>query len=255
MNKILLAILFILMILVGGKRGLKAFISLIMNFIILIITFYFIALGMNPIVVALLGCSLTSIVILFFVNGKNTKTVASLKSILIVLTILAVSIFIMTKLSRISGFGYESLEEINMYSYEVSLDFTEVSIALILIGLIGATIDSSIAISSALYEVYLNNKHLSKKELFLSGLTIGKDILGTTTNTLLFAFLGEFMTLLIWFKSGGYSFSDIMNAKTFCAEFIKIMFSGIGCILVIPITSFITVYDIKEKRIEYDPKH
>lgn len=246
MNKLLLLILLILMILVGGKRGLKLFISLCINFLILIITFYFIALGISPVVISLLGCLIISYVVLYFVNGKNIKTEISLKSIVIVLLILALLIFIMTNLSRIAGFGYESYEEINMFSYDVKLDFTSITISLILIGLIGATIDSSIAISSALYEVYENNRELSRKELFLSGLTIGRDILATTTNTLLFAFLGEFMTLLIWFKQGSYSVGEIFNAKSFAAEFVKIMFSAIGCILVIPITAFMMASRLKK---------
>ena len=154
----------------------------------------------------------------------------------------------MTKLSRISGFGYESYEEINMFSYNVGIDFSGIAISIILISLIGATTDSSIAISSALYEVYENNKYLSKKELFLSGIRIGKDILCTTTNTLLFAFLSEFMTLVIWFSKGGYSFLDIINNKTFAQEFIRILFSAIGCVLVIPITSYITTKSIVKLR-------
>ena len=107
-------------------------------------------------------------------------------------------------------------------------------------------VDSSIAISSALYEVYVNNKNLSKKELFFSGMNIGKDILCTTTNTLMFAFLGDFMTLLIWFYKGNYSFLDIINAKTFVSEIIRILFSAIGCIIVIPVTAYITASSLKK---------
>jgi len=249
MNSILTLLMFILLVWIGGKRGLKLFISLIINFIILMIAFYFIALGFNPIVISLIGCLIITYIILYFVNGENIKTKASLMSVIIVLLILVVSIFIVATITKISGFGYESYEEINMFSYDVDLDFTDVSIALILIGLIGATVDTSVAISSALYEVYQNNKTLSKRELFLSGITIGKDILGTTTNTLLFAFLGEFLTLLIWFKDVNYSLLDIINNKTFCAEFIKILFSGMGCILVIPITSLIVSNKITKKKI------
>lgn len=249
MNSILTLLMFILLVWIGGKRGLKLFISLVINFIILMLAFYFIALGFNPIVISLMGCLIITYIILYFVNGENIKTKASLISVIIVLLILAVSIFIVTTLTKISGFGYESYEEINMFSYDVDLDFTDVSIALILIGLIGATVDTSVAISSALYEVHQNNKSLSKKELFLSGITIGKDILGTTTNTLLFAFLGEFLTLLIWFKDVNYSLLDIINNKTFCAEFIKILFSGMGCILVIPITAIIVSNKIAKKKI------
>lgn len=249
MNSILTLLMFILLVWIGGKRGLKLFISLVINFIILMLTFYFIALGFNPIVISLIGCLIITYIILYFVNGENIKTKASLISVIIVLLILVISIFIVTTLTKISGFGYESYEEINMFSYDVDLNFTDVSIALILIGLIGATVDTSVAISSALYEVHQNNKNLSKKELFLSGITIGKDILGTTTNTLLFAFLGEFLTLLIWFKDVNYSLLDIINNKTFCAEFIKILFSGMGCILVIPITAIIVSNKITKKKI------
>lgn len=244
MNKILLIILLFLMIYIDKKRGIKLFISLVINFFVLVVIFYFISLGINPIVLSLLGCLLISYIILYFVNGKNIKTKASLKSIFIVLIILAILIFIMTNISRIAGFGYESYEEINMYSYDVKIDFTEIAISLVLISLIGATTDSSVAISSALYEVYDNNKHLGKKELYKSGLNIGKDILCTTTNTLLFAFLSEFLTLMIWFYKGDYSFLEIVNAKVFASEVIRILFSAIGCVIIIPVTSYITTLDI-----------
>ena len=246
MNIILIILLFLLMIYIDIKRGIKLFLSIIFNFIILMIIFYLIALGLNPIICSLIGCFIISYIILYYVNEKNIKTESSLKSVIIVLIILSFLIFFVTKISRIAGFGYESYEEINMFSYDVKIDFTNIAISMILISLIGATVDSSIAISSALYEVYDNNKNLSKKELFLSGMNIGRDILCTTNNTLMFAFLGEFMTLLIWFYKGDYSFLEIVNAKTFVSEMIKILFSAVGCIIVIPITAYITTETLKK---------
>ena len=246
MNIILIILLFLLMIYIDIKRGIKLFLSIIFNFIILMIIFYLIALGLNPIICSLIGCFIISYIILYYVNEKNIKTESSLKSVIIVLIILSFLIFFVTKISRIAGFGYESYEEINMFSYDVKIDFTNIAISMILISLIGATVDSSIAISSALYEVYDNNKTLSKKELFLSGMNIGRDILCTTNNTLMFAFLGEFMTLLIWFYKGDYSFLEIVNAKTFVSEMIKILFSALGCIIVIPITAYITTETLKK---------
>ena len=246
MNIILIILLFLLMIYIDIKRGIKLFLSIIFNFIILMIIFYLIALGLNPIICSLIGCFIISYIILYYVNERNIKTESSLKSVIIVLIILSFLIFFVTKISRIAGFGYESYEEINMFSYDVKIDFTNIAISMILISLIGATVDSSIAISSALYEVYDNNKNLSKKELFLSGMNIGRDILCTTNNTLMFAFLGEFMTLLIWFYKGDYSFLEIVNAKTFVSEMIKILFSALGCIIVIPITAYITTETLKK---------
>ena len=246
MNIILIILLFLLMIYIDIKRGIKLFLSILFNFIILMIIFYLIAVGLNPIICSLIGCFIISYIILYYVNERNIKTESSLKSVIIVLIILSFLIFFVTKISRIAGFGYESYEEINMFSYDVKIDFTNIAISMILISLIGATIDSSIAISSALYEVYDNNKNLSKKDLFLSGMNIGKDILCTTNNTLMFAFLGEFMTLLIWFYKGDYSFLEIVNAKTFVSEMIKILFSAVGCIIVIPITAYITTETLKK---------
>ena len=248
MNIILIILLFLLMIYIDIKRGIKLFLSILFNFIILMIIFYLIAIGLNPIICSLIGCFIISYIILYYVNERNIKTESSLKSVIIVLIILSFLIFFVTKISRIAGFGYESYEEINMFSYDVKLDFTNIAISMILISLIGATVDSSIAISSALYEVYDNNKNLSKKDLFLSGMNIGKDILCTTNNTLMFAFLGEFMTLLIWFYKGDYSFLEIVNAKTFVSEIIKILFSAVGCIIVIPITAYITTESLKKDR-------
>ena len=246
MNIILIILLFLLMIYIDIKRGIKLFLSILFNFIILMIIFYLIAIGLNPIICSLIGCFIISYIILYYVNERNVKTESILKSVIIVLIILSFLIFFVTKISRIAGFGYESYEEINMFSYDVKIDFTNIAISMILISLIGATVDSSIAISSALYEVYDNNKNLSKKDLFLSGMNIGKDILCTTNNTLMFAFLGEFMTLLIWFYKGDYSFLEIVNAKTFVSEMIKILFSAVGCIIVIPITAYITTETLKK---------
>ena len=246
MNIILIILLFLLMIYIDIKRGIKLFLSILFNFIILMIIFYLIAVGLNPIICSLIGCFIISYIILYYVNERNVKTESSLKSVIIVLIILSFLILFVTKISRIAGFGYESYEEINMFSYDVKIDFTNIAISMILISLIGATVDSSIAISSALYEVYDNNKNLSKKDLFLSGMNIGKDILCTTNNTLMFAFLGEFMTLLIWFYKGDYSFLEIVNAKTFVSEMIKILFSAVGCIIVIPITAYITTETLKK---------
>lgn len=248
MNLVLLIILFLLMIYVSGKHGIKLFLSIVSNFIILIVSFYLIVLGINSIVISLLACYIISRIVLYKVNGNNIKTKSSMKSILCVLVLLTILIFIIVNASRIAGFSYEEIEDISMYSYDIGINYTNISISLIIIGLIGATIDSSMAISSALYEIKENNKQLTQKELYKSGINIGKDILGTTMSTLMFAFIGEFMTLFIWFKKYNYTLGDIINSKIFVAELIKILFSAIGCVLVIIITSYITSKELVKEH-------
>lgn len=247
MNSILLIILFLLMIIIGGKRGLKSFTSLMLNFIVLMLAFILISIGINPLIVTIALSLITSLIILYYVNGKNIKTNSSFISIMLVYIILILGILFITKATRIGGFGIEELDEIYMYSYNISINMNNIAASLILIGLIGAITDTSVAISSALYEIKRNNENLNRNELFKSGITIGKDILGTTVNTLLFAFLGEFMTLLIWFQSLDYSITETINSKVFAGEFIKILFSNLGCILIIPITAYVISYNLTKR--------
>ena len=247
MNSLLLLVLLLLMIIIGGKRGLKSFVTLIINFILLILTFYLIAIGLNPLIVSVLSSILISYIILFGSNGNNIKTRSAFKSVLIVYIILILLICMIVNIAKLGGFSYEQIEEISMFSHNINLNMNSIMIALILLGLIGAITDTSIAISSSLYEVDKNND-LSRKELYKSGLRVGKDILGTTVNTLVFAFIGEFLTLIIWFRSLSYTLGETINSKVFAGELVKMLFSNIGCVLIIPITSYITSYYLYKNK-------
>src|SRR5699024_12208144 len=88
-------------------------------------------------------------------------------------------------------------------------------------------------------EIFNHRPTISRKSLFTSGLTIGKDILGSNTNILFFAFIGGYMALLIWFKDLSYSFGQVVNSKIFASEMIIICTAGIGIALIIPIASSI----------------
>ncbi|URZ17362.1 YibE/F family protein [Clostridium felsineum] len=236
---LLLIILFILMLLVGGKRGLKSFFTLILNFLIMIILLILIGAKFDPLNVTIIGCIIITLTTLFFINSINLKTVSSLISVIIVVIGTLILTYYLSNRSQIQGFGKEQAESLGYLSTYVQLNFSKIVSCQILLGLLGAIIDVSISISSSLQELYSNNPSHTKNELFKSGINIGKDILGTMTNTLLFAYIGGFMTLSIYFGEIHYSFYDIINTKVFCSEVFQSFCSGIGIILIIPVTSFI----------------
>jgi uncharacterized membrane protein len=89
-------------------------------------------------------------------------------------------------------------------------------------------------------EVFSSNNSIDRYELIKSGINIGRDILGTMTNTLLFAYVSGFMTILLWFKITNYPFGDLINSKLFCPEIFQILCSGIGIVLIIPVTAIVT---------------
>ena len=109
-------------------------------------------------------------------------------------------------------------------------------------------IDVAISISSPLYEIHKQHLAISKKDLFSIGMKIGKDILGTSANTLFFAFFGGYMALLIMYKDHSYSLGEIANSKIFSAEIITILCAGIGVALIIPITSFFAAHFLTKQK-------
>lgn len=119
-------------------------------------------------------------------------------------------------------------------------------IAILFTALVGAAIDTSMAVTSSVYEVHRNNPTLTFDELFASGLSIASDILGTTVNTLLFAFIAGSFSLFILYKDLHYSFTQVINSKAFVQEAVMITLSCISCVLVIPISALIISNKIKK---------
>ncbi|MFP4697355.1 MAG: YibE/F family protein [Eubacteriales bacterium] len=238
---ILLAlILLALMVIIGGQRGFLSFMTLCFNFITLLLMFILIKNQYDPIIITVVGCIIISSIILFYINGISKKTVSSLISVVIVVLITLIITNRIGSDANIQGFTYEELDDVSAFSLYIDLNFPKVLVCQILIGLLGAIIDVSISISSTMNEIYKHNPLVTKKKLIHSGINVGRDILGTMVNTLLFAFISGFMTLIMWFDKMNYSFVDILNRKIFSSEVFQIMTSGIGLVLIIPITAYVT---------------
>lgn len=245
----LAAILFLLMVLIGGKKGARSFIALFLNFSVILFTVLIMTNPhANPIILTLIACAIISCINLFFINEVNNKTITAFVSTIITLAILLIFIVIVTDKSMIQGFGEEETEELSAFSLYLGVDFVKIGAAMIIMSTIGAIIDVAISISSPMRELYNHQPNVSRKELFTFGISIGRDILGTNTNTLFFAFFGGYLAMLIWFKDLSYSVGDIVNSKIFSAEMINILCAGIGIAMVIPITSWITAYYFDKTR-------
>lgn len=246
---VLSIILFLLLAFIGGKRGIKTYVSLYMNLFLLLLLLLFVSWGLHPILSTLIICICVSIVILLFLNKINVKTISSFISVFIVLLLLILFVSLFSNRAHIAGYTEETIDAVGHLEYNTGLDMLSLAKGIMILGLIGSIIDCSIAISSALYEVYSNNPELKIKELIQSGMNIGKDILGTTTNTLFFAYLGSYMTVLLYFYDFGYEWTMILNSKVFAIEYIRILLSATGCYLIIPITSIITALAIKKGEV------
>lgn len=236
-------ILFILMLIIGGRKGVRSFVTIFLNFLVLMVSIVIIMMPQaNPIIVTLIACIVISYINLFFINEINIKTKTAFLASILTIFVLLVFIWGMTDVSMIQGFGEEEVEELTAFSLYIGIDFVKIAASVIIMSTIGAITDAAMAISSPMFEMHYHNPKASRKELFMFGIQIGKDILGTSANTLFFAFFGAYIALFIWFKDLDYSLGEIINSKIFTSEMITIFCSGTGVALVIPLTAWITAY-------------
>lgn len=239
---ILLVILLFLMVVIGENRGTKSFVILLLNFGTFFGMLKIMAYGLDPIKVTIVACIIISSITLFFINGINKKTVASLLSVFIVVLLTVLLTYKTGNDARLQGFSNEGPVSVSNLSYYINTNFSKLFICEILIGLLGAIIDVAISIASSMYEMQLNNPAISKTSLFRSGMNIGRDILGTMANTMLFAYISGFMAVIVWLGLSHYPVVSIFNSKIFGPEIFQTLCAGIGIILVIPVTAAITTF-------------
>lgn len=244
---ILMVILFILMSLFGGKTGVVSFLTLFLNFIILFITLLFIVFGAPIYMMSLIFSLLIAAVNLFLLNGVNIKTIAAFIASIITTLLMLGAIYFSVQVGHLQGFTPEEQDETYVYSLNIGINMTQFMIFTVILAVIAAVIDLAITISSPVYELHLTNSSLTQRQLFVSGMRVGREILATSANTIYLAFLGGSLTLLFWFFNLDYRLGHLINTKLFSQEVITIALGGIAIAVCIPITAFITAWLLKHR--------
>jgi uncharacterized membrane protein len=249
---ILTVVLFVLLVAIGDERGVASMFTILGNMLLMLLCFYLIAHGNNPYLVTAVCALLFLLLTLFAQNGANPKTAASFLSVLIVSCAVTGFSTWVIHAGSLGGFGelYIYDEEISFLNSEIGISANALLICSILLGVLGALTDTALAVSSALYEVHANNPSLDFRELYRSGGRVGRDILGTTINTLLFAEFGESFFIWMIFLRQGYTLPQLLNSRSLLQEVLLIFAANIGCLLIIPLTAAVTSGQLKPSRQE-----
>jgi uncharacterized membrane protein len=245
---ILAIILFALMIIFGGKKGLVSFLTLFLNFVILLFAIIFIVLGAPIYIVTVIFCIAVAACNLFVLNSYNVKTKAAFYATILTTIILIAGIYLSVSIGHLQGFTTEQQDETYVFSMNIGVDMVKFMVFTVLLAVIAAVIDLAITISSPIYELYETNNNLSQADLFHSGMRVGREILATSANTIYLAYFGGQLTLFFWFFKLNYSFGHIINSKIFVQEFISIILGGIAVAISIPITAWLTAKMIKTSK-------
>jgi uncharacterized membrane protein len=171
-------------------------------------------------------------------NGINKKILtAALGTLGGVLTAGIVAV-IFNKLAKMTGASEEAIQlSVNMLS--VDFNFRHLLFAGIIISALGACMDVGMSIASSLDEIKMKNPDITWKELFMSGMNIGKDIIGTMSNTLILAYVGSSITLILLFMASDMNIVEILNKETIAEQIVSAIAGSIGVIYTVPITSFV----------------
>ena len=239
-TELLLTVLFIIiLIVVAGSTGANAVISF--AFAILIIWKLFIPLCLkqyDPIWCGLLVVSAITFVISILVGGWTKKgAIAFMGSFLGILTTCIVAV-LFSKHFYLNG-AIRPFAKTLLMKVSMDIDITRIFIAGVFIACSGAVMDLAMDISAALCEVKKHHPEIAFKELFSSGLHIGRAVVGTMTTTLLLAYSGGYTTLLMYFMAQGIDVNVMLNSSFLSAEILNTLVGSFGLVTVAPFTALV----------------
>ena len=157
-------ILFILMSIFGGKKGLISYLTLFLNFVILFISIILIIFGVPIYLVTLIFCIVIAACNLFVLNSYNTKTKAAFYATIVTTVILIAAIYLSVSIGHLQGFTTEQQDETYIFSMNIGIDMVKFMVFTIVLAVIAAVIDLAITISSPMYELSETNPNLTQKE-------------------------------------------------------------------------------------------
>lgn len=246
-NYILLMVIifFASIIMIGGKKGIQAIIGLIVT----ILAVYFILVkaiyaGKSPMIMSIITSAIIIISTLIIIGGFNKKVLTAAIGTLGGVIIAGIFSVIFGYLTKLSG-GCEDAVQLSINASSINFNFRELLFAGIIISALGACMDVGMSIASSLDEIKSKTPGITGKELFKSGMNIGKDVIGTMCNTLILAYVGGALTLLILFIVCEFEFVQIINKETILEEIISAIAGSTGVLYTVPITAF--VYSILNK--------
>ncbi|WP_010235799.1 YibE/F family protein [Clostridium arbusti] len=238
----------VLLVIIGGKKGLRSIAALLLTGIVILkVLIPLIVSGFNPIVVSIILCIGVSILNLLIISGKNKKTMAAIIGTVGGVLIAAIIGISMSTILRLTGLTDEELQMLVYISQDTSFDFRGLLFSGILMGALGAVMDVSISIASAVNEIKEKSKEISTKELIKSGMNVGRDIMGTMANTLILAYVGASMYILMLVSSYNLPLFRILDQDIIASEVLKSLAGSIGLVCTIPITAVAAAWLFREK--------
>jgi uncharacterized membrane protein len=243
-----LGVLFAIAVVVLGRlTGLRALFGLGLS--LLVITgFVLPALlaGSNALVVALAGSAVVMFVVLYLAHGVKVQTSIAVLGTLVSLTLTVLLAELFVGLTSLTGLGSD---ETGLLSATVGgLDLRGLLLAGIVIGSLGVLDDVTVTQSAAVWELHLAKPTASVRELYTAGVRIGRDHIAATVNTLVLAYVGTSLPLLVVYQLAGSGLQDVLTNEVVAQEVVRTLVGSLGLVAAVPVTTLLAAITVRVDR-------
>ena len=246
---LLIGLFALVMVLVGGKKGVATLYALAFTFLCIICMYIpLLYVGCNGILAAIL----TSVTILaasiYILNGWSGKTFCAIIGTTLGVAVSGMLAMIIGRSFHLSGYNMDEVESMVYIANSSKLKIADILYAGVLISSLGAVMDVSVSIVAAMDEVRQHAPDLSRKALLASGMRVGKDMIGTMSNTLILAYTGSATGIIMNAYSNDMPYLRLMSYNSVVVEILVGLCGTIGVILTVPLQALITVVFLGRKK-------
>jgi len=253
----ILAVLFILTVLiVGGIKKLTGLVAVGAGIIFIIFVFLPLILrGWSPLFLTVITVIFITVSVVTGISGLNKKSISAIAGTILSSFFVMILGLIFYPLAHINGFSLEPVQMLNYFSKNYTSypfeNFSELLISVLLIGATGIIIDVAICVSSIMEELVLKNSRIERKQLLSLGLKAGREIAATVSNTLVLAYFGSELLLILAATLSIRSFVQLFNNEWFFIVVFQMLAGSIGFFIAVPLTALAASFLMVKKNPAY----
>lgn len=229
---------FALILLFGRKKGIHTIVSLTFTTLSVFLVFVpSVLAGYNIYLCSILTCVFIIVMTLLIINGWNQKSFVASAGCVSGVLVAGIIAFVMDRLLGLTGMTDESAHYLQYVVEGLTIDLRAIIFAGIILGAVGAVMDVAMSLASSLKEVYDVSEKPTVRSILSSGFTIGRDIMGTMANTLILAYIGSSLSVVLLLVAYNSSMLALFNKEMIIVEILQALAGSIGILCTIPLTS------------------
>jgi uncharacterized membrane protein len=244
----LLAALFAVVVLVLGRwQGLKALGALVISFLVLVFfVLPAILAGESPLLVAVVGAGVIMFVVLYLTHGLSARTSTAVLGTMVSLTLIGVLGVVWAAFGKLTGLDDETATLVGLLNRPI--DTRGLLLAGVVIGALGVLDDVTVTQTSAVWELRSANPSLTRRQLYAAALRIGRDHVASAVNTLVMAYAGAALPLLLYSSISGVGVTNILTSQSVAQEIVRTLVGSIGIVAAVPVTTALAAAVASQER-------